>query len=514
MDAHDTGLAARFARLIRISTSLGRIYDRKHLLEQILEAAQDLTSAEGATLYLVKDRVLQFAVVKNNKLAIACGAHNQQACEFPAVPLFLENGEPNLANICSYAAFMRRTVRIDNAYDSEFNFSGLQHIDESIGYHSISFLTVPLLDYQMRPKGVLQLINRMGEGGEVEPFTDDDVQLVEALSSQAAVVLENSRLLEISKQMFEALIEVVADAVDQRSPNTGRHSRRVPEIAVRLATACNRRAEFDAQRTPFSPDQIESLRLAALLHDVGKISIPDALLDKSSRLWYSSDQIELIKLRYIILQLSAQLESLGQKPDESLSPDLSSELALLENCNNQATMVDAEARESLQKIAEQRCFQWEGATVAAISPSELYSLSTERGTLTEAEREILQSHPLRSFQLLNRIPFPEGLSQVPVIARNHHERVDGKGYPHRLNGDELDHLSLLLPLADIFEALTAPDRAYRKPLSVEDAQSVLQELAAVGHLDPDLVALFIDEGVGFDYGRSFLEEWQWTQDFS
>ena len=500
-------LVTTLNKLVELARALSVIQDEPRLLEQILEGAIELTRADGGTLYQVTpQRGLHFSILRNHSLQLHCGG-SHPPCAYADIPLFLPTGQPNLANVCAFAYHMRQTVNLADAYDSEgFDFSGMRAMDAQLHYRSQSFLTVPLLDHRKGCIAVLQLINRVDDQGRVFAFDADDVGVAEALASQAAISLTNAQLLTDYQKMFDAAIDVLADAVDQRSPHTGRHCRRVPELAVRIAHAVNRQSE-QLQGAHLTDEQIEALRLASLLHDVGKISIADRLLDKKTRLWTTMDGLELIRLRYQVMALQRGWEK-PLSSQEGERPDLQEEERFLAHCDEQGTIVSSEDAQRIHDLALTRTYVRDGKTLPVLTSVEVEDLSTTQGTLTQAERAELSLHPLRSYDLLQRIPFTGALQAVPLIARNHHEWCNGKGYPNHLKRADLDLSSRIVPLADIFEALTAPDRPYRKPMTVTQAEAVMQQMAQEGHLDLDLVRCFVEERVGYEYAKQFLEPWQ------
>jgi HD-GYP domain-containing protein (c-di-GMP phosphodiesterase class II) len=495
-------LVRRLDRLIEISRGLSAIQQAPRLLEQILLGAKELTQAEGGTLYLVEPkRGLVFSILINDRLQLRCGGESPP-CHLPDVPLFSADGNPNLANVSAYAVFRRQTVNLKDVYDSEgFDFTGTEAADQTLGYRSKSMLTVPLLNHRRECLAVLQLINRLNDSGECTSFSQDDVHLAEALAAQAAIALENKQLLSDYQAMFEATIRVVADACDQRSPHTGRHSRRVPILAVLIAKAVNATDTGALAHVHISDEEIEALRMASLLHDVGKIAIPDRLLDKKTRLWTTGDRIDLIEARMRCVALEGEAPSGDTQPSADVLAD---EVAFLRHCDEQSTVVSPADVERIQQIASTRFYRWKGERVHALTENEVEELSIPRGTLTAKEREELSQHPLHTYDLLQQIPFPGTLARVPTIARNHHEWCNGKGYPLRLRREDLDILSRIVPLADVFEALTAPDRPYRKPATVAHAEEIMKQMADEGHLDPDLVQIFISQRVGYQYGEENL----------
>ncbi|KAF0116195.1 MAG: HD-GYP domain [Rhodospirillaceae bacterium] len=303
----------RLRRLVDLGIALSaeRVLDR--LLERILLEAKDLTNADGGTLYLCDEHDgLEFVIVRNDTLGIALGGTTGHKVPFP--PLRLrdpETGEPNHHNVATYTAVQGRTVTVDDAYDTKgFDFSGAKKFDASTGYRSKSFLTVPLRNYQGDVIGVLQLINAHDAEGQVVPFPQENCALAEALASQAAVAIDNQRLIEAQRRLLEAFIQVIAHAIDAKSPYTGGHCVRVPILTKMLAEAAHVSVEGPFAGFTLTETQRYELHLAAWLHDCGKVTTPEYVVDKATKLETIYDRLHEIRTRFEVLRRDAEIACL------------------------------------------------------------------------------------------------------------------------------------------------------------------------------------------------------------
>jgi HD-GYP domain-containing protein (c-di-GMP phosphodiesterase class II) len=480
-------------RLAAIGTALSAEKDVDRILEMIIAEAMDFTSCDGGTLYTVdpEENVLRFAIVRNNTLNTRLGGRNG-AIDWHPVPLE-EEGRENTHNVSAFCAITQQIVNIADVYESgQFDFSGTREYDRKSNYRSKSMLVVPMKDHEDTVIGVLQLINALGEDGETPvSFTPRHQEIVESLASQAAVAINNARLIENLKDLFDALITSIATAIDEKSPYTGGHVRRVAELSMDLAYAVNTRAKAVTGSPRLSDAELEELRIAAWLHDLGKVTTPESLLDKANKLERITDRAELITLRYEIAKLETTFKAAadalrcgehGLEGDRK--EDLDREIAELEeekefvlSWNAPEKSPDEEALQRLRDICEIR---------KTITEEELENLCVPKGTLTEEERRIIENHATVTRRMLAQLPFPKVLASVPIYAGSHHEKLDGSGYPEGLEADEIPLQTRILVVADIFEALTAR-RPYKKSMSLEVALSILNEMADEGKLDRSVI---------------------------
>ncbi|MEM7249331.1 MAG: HD domain-containing phosphohydrolase [Acidobacteriota bacterium] len=494
---------ADYRRLVDIGIALGAERNHARLQERILIEAKDLARADGGTLYLRnRDDELEFAILRTDSLDLARGGTTGHEVELPPLPMRDEQGRRQTSHVAVHVAWTGETSVIDDAYETEgFDFSGARAFDERKGYRSQSFLTVPLKTRAGRVVGVLQLINARDEE-RVGPFDRERVPLVEALAAQAAVCLENHLLLKAQKDLFQSFIELIAEAIDRKSPYTAGHCQRVPVIAQMLADAAMAREKGPLADFTLSADEQEEFRLAAWLHDCGKITTPEHVVDKATRLETVHDRVSEVAARFAVLRLAGALPE-GTEPP-ALADELAEGLAVIERINGGGESLADEDRQRIEALGRLTWPDARGEHQPLLTADELDNLLIGRGTLTASERNIINDHVAVTRELLERLPFPPELARVPEIAGDHHEHVDGSGYPRGREGNELTVQARILAIADVFEALTASDRPYKPPQPLSRALGIMASMRDRGHLDPALFDLFVTAGLPEDYGRRFL----------
>ncbi|HHB92206.1 MAG TPA: HD domain-containing protein, partial [Thioploca sp.] len=409
-----------------------------------------------------------------------------------------------------------KTINIPNAYeDTEFEFSGTQAFDKQSGYYSKSFLTVPMKNNDGEVIGVLQLINALNPiTKEITIFGTAEQELVESLASQAAMSLVNQRLLDDQRHLFESLIELIATAIDDKSPYTGGHCRRVSELTLMLADAVNNTDNGPLKEFVMDKDDYYELKVAGWLHDCGKITIPEFIIDKSTKLETIFDRIHLVDARFEILKRDAEIALLREQLNSN-TDDLEAKLAkkfakldeerdFLHRCNKGREFMPYEWKERVLHIAQHRLTMPDGKEGYLLSEEELENLNITKGTLNSAERKVIKSHINVSISMLDTLPYPKYLKNVPEYAGGHHEHVDGSGYPKGLTGEQMSVQARIMGLADIFEALTARDRPYKQPMPLSLALTILGKEKQANHIDPDLFDIFIKKKVYLKYAKKFL----------
>lgn len=504
-------LLGRLSDLNAIGAALSSERDIHRLLESILDAAKKITNADAGTLYLVdaEKQVLTFEILHNDSLNIRMGGTSGTPIPFYPIALY-HDGVPNLAMVVSYSVLRGETVNIPDAYIAEgFDFSGTKKFDAKTGYHSRSFLAVPMRNHDHEIIGVLQLINAIDEKtGGVEQFTKDDQQLLESLASQAAIALSNRRLIQQMEDLFESLINLINTAIDDKSPYTGGHCARVPALTMMLAEAANRSKTGALKDFNLTDKDRYELKIAGLLHDCGKITTPVHVVDKSTKLQTISDRIHQIDTRFEVLKRDAEIAALkGEKPAVDLAAlllRLDEDREFLRHCNiGSEKMQDADIAR-VQQIAK---YQWRnerGEQTDFLTAEEIENLTIRAGTLTAAERAIINHHINVTIKMLEALPWPSHLKNVPEYAGGHHERMDGKGYPKGLTREQMPIQARVMGIADIFEALTAKDRPYKEGKTLTESLAILGKFKEGGHIDPDLFDVFIREKVYLTYARQFL----------
>jgi HD-GYP domain-containing protein (c-di-GMP phosphodiesterase class II) len=520
-DAEVTRERLRRATLLhRTGLALSSERNKDRLLETILVEAQGVCHADGGTLYLRNERDdLCFAILRNDSLGLRLGGTTGKAVDLPPIPTIdPKSGQPNHKNVASFAANVKQSVNIPDAYATDgFDFSGTRAFDERHGYRSRSFLTIPLQNSEGLVLGVLQLINaRRVATNNVVPFRHEDQLIVEAFASQAGIAIDNRNLLDGQRDLLEAFIRMIAGAIDAKSPYTGAHCERVPVLTEMLL-----RSLCETNSGPFagfnlSEEEWYELRIAAWLHDCGKVVTPTHLMDKATKLERIYDRVHAVRTRFELLKRDAQIAfleaTLGRPPAERALleeahrahlSELDVELALVERSNVGGEFLSSEEQARLRAIG-QRTYVERGQRVPLLSPDELENLCISRGTLTAEERIVINGHMVQTLRMLEAMPFPRHLRRVPEYAAGHHERMDGRGYPRGLFAADMSVPARVLAIADVFEALTATDRPYKPGKKLSETMRIMANMKRENHLDPDLLDHFVRSGVYREYAARYL----------
>ena len=523
-------LFRRLEQLNGIGAALSRERDIDRLLENILEAAKTITGADGGTLYSVTDdqSALKFEILRTDSLGISLGGTTGKPIDLPLLPLRTADGGPNDSLVAAHAAIHDRTVNIADAYSAAgFDFSGTRAFDQRTGYRSQSFLTVPMKNHDLELIGVLQLINaRDLDTGEVITFSQADQSLAESLASQAAIALTNRLLITQLERLFESFVNLINLAIDEKSPYTGGHCQRVPALTMMLAEAVDATREGPLAAFKMSDRDRYELKMAGLLHDCGKITTPVHVVDKATKLHTIYDRIGLVDTRFEVLKRDAELAALrrqlalrpvvdaraeGQEL-QALQHDihaLEEDREFLRRCNTGTEAMRPEDQQRVRDIAALR--HWrnpQGVQTSFLTAEEVENLTIRSGTLNQAERDTINYHIVATIKMLETLPWPRHLQNVPEYAGGHHERMDGKGYPRGLTREQMSLQARMMGIADIFEALTAADRPYKSGMTLSQALAIMCRMRDNGHIDPDLFEVFVRERVYLRYGEQFLEAGQ------
>ncbi|MEK6708346.1 MAG: HD domain-containing phosphohydrolase [Pseudomonadota bacterium] len=520
-------LLQRLDDLNAIGIALSKERDTTRLLETILLAAKSITNADGGTLYLMQEelgeRSLKFEIMRTDSLHIAMGGTTGVPIPFYPIHLIGQDGKPNHFMVAVYAVLHDKTVNIADAYTAEgFDFSGTKNFDKKTGYRSQSFLTVPMKNHENEIIGVLQLINAQDkQTNTIIPFSAADQHMVESLASQAAIALTNRQLINQLENLFESLIKLINTAIDHKSPYTGGHCERVPTLSLMLADAVNRTTVGPLKYFQMSETDRYELKIAALLHDCGKISTPVHVVDKATKLQTIFDRIDMIDARFEVLKRDAEIELLKARLESGSDSRAIAELEqqfqerirkidedreYLRRCNLGGEFMAPELQERVKQIGSGYTWQnSEGKQVPFLSEDEIYNLNIKAGTLTAEEREIINDHVVLTIKMLEELPWPKHLRNVSEYAGGHHERMDGKGYPRGLMREQMSVQARVMGIADIFEALTAADRPYKKGKTLTESLNILGKMKLGNHIDADLFDVFVREKIYLDYARQFLD---------
>ncbi len=509
----------RIRRLNQIGAALSAEKYLDRLLEMIVDEARKLTNADGGTLYIMSDdeEELHFAIVQNTSLNVRMGGVGGKIT-WPSVRLRNLDGGPNHANVSAYAAITGQVVNISDVYHAEgFNFEGTKKFDGETGYRSKSMLVVPMRNHENDIIGVLQLLNAQVEGKtEVIPFSMENQKMTESLASQAAVTISNNRLIHDLENLLDSFIKTIAGAIDEKSPYTGGHIRRVSELTMVIAEKINKSVEGPYAAVSFNEDEMKELRISAWLHDLGKITTPEYIIDKGKKLETLHDRMEVLKQRFEILKRDHKIKKLenqkrqkGRSGEQTIGgadreeTDLDADCEFLEDINAGGRFMDEKMLERLKNIAGRK---WNLGRDRRnlLSDDEVYMLSIPLGTLTDKEKEIIKNHATVTHKMLCQLPFPKKLRNVSRYASFHHERIDGAGYPFGLTGIEIPLQARIIALADVFEALTAKDRPYKRGKTLSEAIKIMGNMVRDKHIDGELFELFIREEIHLDYARREL----------
>lgn len=554
---------AKLDMLIDTGIKMSMVHDRTQLLESILREGQKFLHCDAATMYLVTEN-------KSLRFALRTRDDSIPLIEIPLIDE--QTGLPNEKYVATYVAIHNTPILIDDVYqETRFDLSGTRRFDVESNYRTVSMLTVPMSPRNGQVIGVLQFLNALDPvTNAVVPFPPDVFTLVEALASQAAVALDNLLLVESHKDLMESMIKVIATAIDAKSPYTGRHCSRVPELGLILAKVASDVSSGPLADFRFnSEEEWREFRIGAWLHDCGKVTTPEYVIDKATKLETIYNRIHEIRMRFEVLLRDAEIERLhalhhGENPVDAQAryaarkAALTDDFAFIAQCNIGGETMTDELIERLEGIAgltwtrhfddrlglsraeEARLQSVPVQPLPAIerlldnrpnhlvpreesdvpdpafgfridipdhlyNHGELYNLSIRRGTLTREERYKIAEHMIFTVIMLEQMGFPKQLKRVIEYATTHHETLNSDGYPRRLGAKDLSIPARILAIADIFEALTAPDRPYKKPSTVSEAVKILFEMKMRGNIDPDLFDLFLSSGAYLRYAEKYLK---------
>lgn len=501
-------------RLTMVGQALATERDFDKLIELILLRARELVSADGGSIYLTEPSVSgdRFEYLRFKKSAMLLEAN-----EF-LLPI-------NQKSIAGYVALTGEPLIIEDVHNlpADAGYSYNSEYDRTHNYYTKSMMVIPMKNHRNEVTGVIQLINRKRsfhkkltleelKSDEVIRFTKKDYELVSAMAGQAAVAIENNLLIQEIRKLFEGFVMASVTAIEQRDPTTSGHSFRVADYSVHMALAVDAANSGEFSTVRFAPAQIQELRYASLLHDFGKVGVRENVLVKAKKLYPA--QLQLIEWRFHYLRKSIEADVMRKRGD-SLRGAPSSEWAKIElEIEQELTQRQAEAEamfgailsanepsvleegsfEFLKKIAEQQ-IHLKDTSSNLISHDELLSLSIRRGTLDSKERTEIESHVIHTYNFLKKIPWTKDLRSVPDIAYGHHEKLDGTGYPLKLGEPQISLQTRMMTIADIYDALTAWDRPYKKAIPPEKALDILQMESKDHHIDPRLLKVFIEAEV-------------------
>jgi HD-GYP domain-containing protein (c-di-GMP phosphodiesterase class II) len=495
----------RTRQLADIGIALSAQRDPATLLETLLTQARELADCDAGSLYLIEEsngiRSLHFKLAQNDTAKVPF--------KEARLPLTTDS-------LSGYVALTGIELNIADAYQIAAGepYAFNRSFDEQVGYRTRSLLVLPMCDHKARVIGVLQFINRRQrspEGIDFVPFDEEVTDLLRAVASQAAVAIQKNDLLRQISQLFENFVQASVKAIEQRDPSTSGHSFRVAETTTALLSALPKSGLQRFRDLVVGAEHLTEVRYAALLHDFGKVGVRENVLVKANKL--TDERLEVIRYRFELQKerfrraaVERELVALHTEPGNfelkrrRIKQELDRDLSRLDDyfasialANNPNVLAEGEFGH-LQAIRQIEFDEFDGRTGHLITDHDLLALSVRRGSLTPQERREIEAHVSHTRDFLAVLPWPPELSNVPLIAGAHHEKLDGSGYPDGRRGDEIPLASKVMTVCDIFDALTSMDRPYKPAVSVDTAFRILNEEASAGLIDADIVAVFLESG--------------------
>jgi HD-GYP domain-containing protein (c-di-GMP phosphodiesterase class II) len=514
LDAALTRKSRELHEVNKIGVALSAERDIDALLALILGKCREITAADAGSLYLV-ERGKDDDSARDDKLRFRLAQNDTVVVPFEEFVMPLDQ-----TSIAGYVALTGEIVNVADAYrllpGTPYTIS--ISFDRQSGYRTKSMLVAPMRDHRGEVLGVVQLINKKSDPHavlsppavaetQVVPFTSVDEELVSSLASQAAVALENTTLIQGVKDLFKSFVDAAVTAIEARDPTTSGHSGRVAKLTVGLAEMVDRCEQGRLRAVRFNRDQLEEIRYASLLHDFGKVGVREKVLIKGKKLYVG--EVLLIRQRFAYIQRSLEAEHLRAKLAQIASgdarPDLIAQLdrahaerqaeidAMLQVVleANEPALLDEGSLRALEELPARHFVDPDGRLQPFLTAEELEALRITRGSLSRTERLQIESHVTHTYNFLSQIPWTGEYRRIPEIAYAHHEKLDGTGYPRRLKAEAIPVQSRMMTIADIYDALVAWDRPYKKAVAPERALDILREECQAGKLDDELLALFI-----------------------
>lgn len=484
-------------QLNKIGKSLSNEKDTYKILRKILTFAMAFTCSDAGSLYTVEEengkKILKFAITRNNSRKI----------KFKQFTLNIDKN-----SIAGYSAYTGEYLNLKDVkkIPSKLNLRYNDSFDKIIDYKTINMLVVPMKDYEGNVVGILQVINKKKKYNEklvlkddfekhIIPYEEEEAELVISVASQASVLFQRIKLYEKIKELVSSFMETMVTTIDARNPSTAGHSKRIAILSLNFADAISKTDYGVYKNYVFSQEEKLELYYAALLHDVGKIGVAENVLLKKNRL--TDDRIQSIIYRFNFIKKDLEIKMLKKDinyKEKNIYSKLDDYLKFILSINQKGYINDEEELE-LKVIKEIKFTDYDGVEKTLIDDLEFENLKIKRGNLTEDERKHIEKHAFYTEEILKKINWTANLKGVTSIAANHHEKCNGMGYPRGLKKEEIPFKGRMLAILDIFEALTAKDRAYKKAFSVEKAISILEDEVKRGALDKELLEIFIKEKV-------------------
>jgi HD-GYP domain-containing protein (c-di-GMP phosphodiesterase class II)/ribonuclease BN (tRNA processing enzyme) len=499
----------KFEEIMKINQELSSEHDREKLLENILTLTKKLTSSDAGTLYIKSkdEQSLEFKVVQNDELNIKMGG-TKNNLDWPSLSIYMDDNSLNKGMVAVVSCNEKRIINIPDVYEtSKYKFDGTKEFDKNTGYRSKSMLVIPLINHENEVIGVLQLINKKKDG-EIINFDKLDEKIIKSLASQAAMALTNMNLISSLEDFINAFVSTIAKAIDAKSPYTSDHIVKVEKIALLLAKAIHSDKTI-YKDIKYTKNDYKQIALAAWMHDIGKISMPEHIIDKATKLEKIFDRIELIEQRIELIKKDTEIKFLKKEISsdiyESTILELTEIFQFIKRINIGAEFMEEEDIKKLENISKMTYYK-NGIETTLLSQDEFTNLSIKKGTLTRNDIDIIRNHAQLSLDMISELPFPKKYKDVLNIACNHHEKLNGTGYPRGLNASQITLEDRIMILADIFEALTASERPYKEAMKLSTVKEILTSMTNRGELDKELIEFFFNHKIFQKYAKEELQK--------
>lgn len=489
-----------YMEMAEIGIALTAEKDENKLLDKILSKIIDITYCDSGILYLQRNGMLEFGLMEYRSLGIKKGLNDalgdsidlvlnegldEETCkdiiELP--PIALDDN-----SICAYAARNKVLLNVDNVRScKDYDFTNQIKFDKKIKYKSKTMLILPLINAEDTLVGVIQLINAFDDEGNEGIFSQEDEYVLKTLGSQAAVAISNMMYIREMERQMNSFATAFAEAIDARTPYNGTHTKKVALYALRVANEINNANARGETDEFFDENRKEQLYLAAYLHDIGKMIVPLAVMNKATRLEKRLDKIDgRFKLIKAYNEIDYLRDAITAEEYEFNCKQLDEYWAVIKKANTIGYMDDS-LLEKINKISKSSYTNLDGVEINYLTNDEIECLSIRKGTLTEKERTLMESHVKMTERILDKVYFNSQYANVKKIASAHHEYLDGSGYPHKLKAKDLGLEERILAVVDIYDALTSKDRPYKRPIPVDKAFAILGDMVINGKLDSSVV---------------------------
>jgi len=499
-------------KLIKIGKSLSLENDIKKIFNIILKEVMEFTKADRGIIYITSDdsKSLNYELVKTISQNLEMDSETAKV-KWDTIDLYTESDDLIMKSLATFVYHTSFEAHFDDIYDQDyFQIDLIKEMDEKTIYRSRSMVAIPLVDHEEKVLGIIELTNSIDEDGEIIAFTDEHIEVLLSVASQAAITLSNKLLISNLEKMIFDFTQAIAYAIDMKSVDSYKHVQHVASLTNILAKEINSVDYGNYANKNFSSDELEEIAISGWLHDLGKIATSESLLNKNTKLVANYDRIHVLELRFSLLEqvienkLLTKLKDSERERLEYIIAHLDRYQNFLININKGGEYLSDDQIDTIYEIAAVEVSH-KGKEYSLFNSNEMENLLIRKGTLTAPEYVKIKEHASLTQQILSNITFPQKYRNVPKIASLHHERLNGKGYPYGLKEEEIPLQSRILAIADVFDALMST-RSYKIGYGLEKSLTILANMAKNNELDKDLLDILIDNGVYQKFAKFYDEK--------